>query len=342
MTLYAEEVLKLLGEILSESSFTESALSDVKAVTIEDCENSLAYPSYALHENIHRTTFKDHPFGNFVKGNPKTLREVTRTQLVEFVTQQYIGPNIIVSSSGGLSHESLVNLTEKYFWRIQNMTKSDVSAPNYTPNCIQSPNEDETTYLAIAYPGPSIKQNQFIAFQLLETLMSNSIDLPYIDYAKQRNYLHNQFSQIGGLISHNCLLTSYSDCGLFIHFLECEPLAAPFLGSAVIKAMLRNTKEISSGELERAKNTFLNKMLLLETSSQIAQQNANQIRLLGSKRSKADIASHVIQYQSNQLVQVYDPWINSLFPVLGIYGNVVSENIAEIIYKECGGKDNKK
>mmetsp|Transcript_29139 Transcript_29139/g.28859 ORF Transcript_29139/g.28859 Transcript_29139/m.28859 type:complete len:173 (+) Transcript_29139:894-1412(+) len=172
--------------------------------------------------------------------------------------------------------------------------------------------------------------------------MSNPINLPYLDYPKQSNYLHSMFGQIGGLISHHCVLTNYSDCGLFIHFLECEPISAPFLGSAVVKAMLQVTKEISKEELLRAKNTFLNRLLLLEGSSQVAQLNANQLRLLGVRRSRADVASNVVQYDAENLTKVYAPWITSSFPVVGIYGKMVSENIAEIIYKDCGGGREKK
>mmetsp|Transcript_29139 Transcript_29139/g.28861 ORF Transcript_29139/g.28861 Transcript_29139/m.28861 type:complete len:116 (+) Transcript_29139:384-731(+) len=114
MTEYVEQVFKLLGEMLSESNFTENSVSQAKKLALEDCENSMSIPSYTLHENIHRTSFKDNPFGNFVKGNSKTIRDITRSEIADFATNLYVGQNIIVSTAGGIDHETISNLAEKY------------------------------------------------------------------------------------------------------------------------------------------------------------------------------------------------------------------------------------
>lgn len=47
------------------------------------------------------------------------FRTITRDDLVEYVRQYYKGPRMVLCGAGGVDHEHLVHLAQKYFGNIE-------------------------------------------------------------------------------------------------------------------------------------------------------------------------------------------------------------------------------
>lgn len=327
-----EEAFKVLGELLTESTFSQPALTSVKNKIHKENEQLLAIPNYLLTEHLHRIAFKTHGIGGFIRGTGESISKITRSEVAEFVNAHYTSNNMIISACGAVEHNQISELSEKYLWRLptSKVNKSH-QGPEFNSMSIMQESEGDRTYIAIGYPSASYSHPSLHYFQLLQSLLTvNSLPCPL-----SANFLQNALD-VPGFIQHNSYLLVYPECGILIHLLECDGKSAEFVGGAVIQAMNKLGKEITGEELRRAKNLYFNKVLQQESIEKICQSNANQVRSFGKKITRAELASKVLEITPELFVKNIFDWVNSIYPVIAVYGNIVSEDLIEKFYQNAG------
>ena len=324
------EFLKLLGELLTESTFAPEALNQLKNTVTRENEQLMNQPQYLLSENLHRIAFKQHGIGGFIRGDEESIAKITRNEVAEFVASNYTSGNVIISACGAVDHAEIVGLAEKHLWRMPTSTPRGSYAPDFNSTCILQESEADTTYIAIGYPSASFSHPSLHYFYVLQNILTTGRSPSTPDL----NFLQSLLD-ITGCISHNCYLSTYSECGIMMHFLECEADSAAFLGGSVIRAMNRLGKSISPLELTRAKNMYFNQLLQQEGCSALCQGNADQVRSFKKRASRAELAGKVLEITAEELVANTAEWVNSVYPVIAVYGKISSDDLIEKIFQQA-------
>ena len=68
-----------------------------------------------IFDHLYVTTFQYKPLGRTILGAAKNIKSITKAHLQQYISAHYIGPRMVVSASGAVKHEEIVELSKKLF-----------------------------------------------------------------------------------------------------------------------------------------------------------------------------------------------------------------------------------
>ncbi|OMJ93846.1 hypothetical protein SteCoe_3174 [Stentor coeruleus] len=326
---HLDKSFKLISELLQESTFTESSLDTTKTRILQENDELFTNPRYLLSEIVHKFAFKNNPMGNYIRGSQETIPLITRSEIAEFVNDNYTSNNLIISASGNIDHNNIVDLAEKYLWRLPGHEKDQkITPPAFNSVSVMQEAEEKNTFIAFAYPAASYSHPNLTNFNVLQHLLS----MGNIPSRKEDNFFQAAMD-IRGLVSHDSYLATYQNCGLLIQLIECTSDSAPFVGGAVLRSMGHFGKNVSDSEISRAKSLFFNDLLRNDSLSHVSQTNANQLKNFSRKVPNSEFGSTALDLTASTLVTNISEWVNTIYPVIAVYGNIPNEDLIEKFYQ---------
>src|SRR5437016_3884657 len=111
---HASVVMDVLTDMLRNSTLDPEELQREKGVVIEEIKRYKDTPEDIVHDLFAETLWHSHPLGRPIIGTEKTVGALERENLRSFIDTHYTPDRIVVSASGNVPHEELVNLADKY------------------------------------------------------------------------------------------------------------------------------------------------------------------------------------------------------------------------------------
>ncbi|MCX7983319.1 MAG: insulinase family protein [Bacteroidetes bacterium] len=115
---YTTLAFDVLADLIMNATMKTSHIQKEKQVVLEEIKQSEDEPDDFVHEVFERELYKDHPLHFSILGSTETVSSFTRKHLLEFYRTQYRANNLIIVAAGNIHHETLVNLSEKYFHKL--------------------------------------------------------------------------------------------------------------------------------------------------------------------------------------------------------------------------------
>jgi zinc protease len=275
------ESLKLLSDVIINSSFDESEFQNERNVILREMDMYEDDPSSQAIRNLFAESYIKHPYKYPVIGQRNTFKQLSRDDLYNFYKNSYTPDNIIISISGDVETEETLALLKKDFntfkspplktesqniceprqvGRLENVTYADVSLG----------------YVALAYKSVSIYSPDLYALDVLAIALGEgkySILAKDLKREKKLVYSINAYNY-----TPNCP-------GLFIFETTCDGAKYQDVIKAIDDKLTQIKKEgISRKDLKRAKKLAL----------------SNEINALNTYEAKAkDLAYSLIM--SNDL-----------------------------------------
>lgn len=115
MNQHTERAFELLSDIFFYSVFPAKELEKEKQVIIDEIRTYQDTPSEQIIDDFEGQVFVDHSLGNPVLGTLETVKDITRTDILSFISQNYEAQKIVLSVVTDLPSEKIKRLAEKYF-----------------------------------------------------------------------------------------------------------------------------------------------------------------------------------------------------------------------------------
>jgi len=113
---FAPQALKLLAEAVVNADFDPAELEREKEVVVEEIRMNLDNPSRRFSWAVMRETFgPEHPYGRPIIGSEKSVRALTRQNILDYRKRWYTAPNMILVAVGDFEANKLMPLIEKAF-----------------------------------------------------------------------------------------------------------------------------------------------------------------------------------------------------------------------------------
>ncbi len=106
--------LELIGDMLSGSLFTEEAIENEKKVIYQEIKSVQDTPEELVFDYFFSNFFGSHPMGASIYGSLLSLRNVTRSKLLNFSRKHYIYDNMIIGVAGNIKSD-ISKLVEENF-----------------------------------------------------------------------------------------------------------------------------------------------------------------------------------------------------------------------------------
>ncbi len=113
---YGTEALELLADAVVNARFDPVQLKREKEVVIEELRMGEDDPDRRLSKDMLREAFgPEHPYGRPVIGFVKTVRAITRQDILDYRSKWYVAPNMVVVAVGDFKTAELLPRIQKAF-----------------------------------------------------------------------------------------------------------------------------------------------------------------------------------------------------------------------------------
>jgi processing peptidase subunit alpha len=243
-------------------------------------------PDVLVNEVLHQAAFGNIGLGQSMYMNDHDLMKLTPKHLKNWHNSFFVA-NRMTLAAVGVDHDSFVRLADEMFGGIHEETvKIDNEVTEYVGGNIrlQDPHHHGPTHVAFAWDAPSLKSNDVVAANVLQTLIGGGSAFSSGGPGKgmyTRLYT-NILGSRPGVASAESFMTSYSDAGLLGVYAQVEPHAVLGYTEAVLGELAGLPDTINDQEVSRAKNMLKSNLLAhIGASSNKAEEMARNIQLFG-------------------------------------------------------------
>lgn len=112
---YLSRSIELLADVVFNSNFPKQELEKEKEVVIDEINSYKDSPSDLIFDEFDQLLFADHTLGNDILGSIKSVKSITKSNVVDFVKKHYQPENIVISSVGNYNLNKLLKILNKAF-----------------------------------------------------------------------------------------------------------------------------------------------------------------------------------------------------------------------------------
>lgn len=251
-----ERTIELLSDILFNSTFPEKEIEKEKDVVLEEINYYKDTPSELIFDEIEEVVFANHALGKNILGTKKSLKKLSRKNLLQFVQDHYSAGNIVLSSVGNIASEKLLKLVNKYFNHALPAPAPSSRLPftSYSPKTITKHKNISQAHVMLANVAYALPDEKRLPLVLLANLLGG----PALS-ARLNNVIREK---MGLAYSVEAAYTPFSDTGLFTIYLGCE------------NHMIQKCIELTYKELRKLKDAKLGSLQLHYAKKQFLGQIA--------------------------------------------------------------------
>ncbi|KAL1897226.1 Mitochondrial-processing peptidase subunit beta [Ceratocystis pirilliformis] len=293
------QCVDILADILQNSKLEEAAIERERDVILRESEEVEKQVEEVVFDHLHATAFQHQSLGQTILGPRQNIRDITRTELTNYIKKNYTADRMVLVGAGGIPHEKLVELAEKNFSGLPVSTPLTYAVEKPKADFIGSDvriRDDTmpTANIALAVEGVSWSSPDYFTALVTQAIVGN--------YDKALGNAPHQGSKLSGFLHKNELAnsfmsfsTSYSDTGLWgIYLVSDNTDNVDDLVHFTIREWMRLCTNVSQAEVERAKAQLKASILLsLDGTTAVAEDIGRQIITTGRRMSPAEMEKSI-------------------------------------------------
>ncbi|XP_043212095.1 mitochondrial-processing peptidase subunit beta-like [Amphibalanus amphitrite] len=260
------QAVDILSDIIQNSQFGEQEIERERGVILREMQEVEMNLQEVVFDHLHAVAFQGTPLGRTILGPTKNIKSISRQDLVDYIKDHYKGPRMVLAGAGGVDHQELVNLAEKYFsgvsYQYEHGKIPTIEPCRFTGSEVRVRDDSmPLAHVAIAVEGCGWTDPDNIPLMVASTLVG-SWDRSQGGGANLASTLA-QNSAVDGLChSFQSFNTCYKDTGLWGIYWVGEPLQQEDMLYNIQQEWMRLCTNITEFEVERAKNLLKTNMLL--------------------------------------------------------------------------------
>jgi predicted Zn-dependent peptidase len=214
---YYDRTLELFQDILFHPTFPEKELEKEKQVVMDEIRSYQDNPADQIFDDFEDLVFAGHPLGRNILGTARSLKLLTRDDLLGFIRRTYRPEEIVIVSVGNIHFPRLIKLVTKYFDQVRERTGPvhRVSYTGYRP--VQKVQQKKTFMVHCMLGGTGYAFSNELRIPL--ALLNNMLGGPVLN-----SRLSLALRERNGLTYHNeSNYTPYSDAGIISIYFGTDP-----------------------------------------------------------------------------------------------------------------------
>lgn len=105
-------VIDLLAEILAKPAFSDISIQQLKNQILVSLKKEQQQPGMIAARAFFTGIYPNHPYGHLIVGTPKSVSNISRTDIVQFHQNYFVNENAIITIVGGLHRDRAKSLSE--------------------------------------------------------------------------------------------------------------------------------------------------------------------------------------------------------------------------------------
>jgi predicted Zn-dependent peptidase len=256
---YFEASFDVLQDMVNDSILKAIEIEKERTVIVEEIKMYLDQPSSHVHELISELLWPDQPLGWPIAGTIKSVCDIERRDLVNHVRSFYHPNNLLVTACGDVTHQEVLDLTEKHFQNRKKkapskFSKARVKSRKKKSKTLFLNKKTEQTHFVLGFHGlPRAHPDRYRLAVLNVILGGNMSSRLFEELREQRGLAYEIRSG----------LSFFEGAGSLTISAGVEPKKAAQSIRVIMRELTKlKRKEVSKSELRRAKDYFLGQMSL--------------------------------------------------------------------------------
>uniref|UniRef100_A0A0N5BG14 Mitochondrial-processing peptidase subunit beta n=1 Tax=Strongyloides papillosus TaxID=174720 RepID=A0A0N5BG14_STREA len=293
---HIEQAVEILSDILLNSLYREREIEIERDVIIREYQEIEQTVKEVLFDRLHEEAYKDSPLARTILGPIKNIKSISRSDLNKYVQDYYQGPKMVLAAAGGVNHDELVKLADKYFAKVKrDNLKEVIYEPGVFKGCHQIINDNRmpTIHGALCVEGTSWTHADNLAMMIAHMLIGtwNCTQASGIGTPSR---LASRLGPNNTVENFMAFSTNYVDTGLTGVYFEIGKNDAKMMCDAIIDEWRSLTEFDDSKSLEETKTALLaNTAMTLDGTTPVCEDIGRQILCYGRRVPLAEIEARI-------------------------------------------------
>eukprot|EP00127_Corallochytrium_limacisporum_P000387 Clim_evm82s11 gene=Clim_evmTU82s11 len=318
------KMMDVLADILLNSKYDPAKVEAERGVILREMQEVESNLDEVTFDYLHATAYQGTGMGLTILGPSENIEKISQADILNYVKTNYLPSRMVIVGAGGVEHNELVKLAEKYFGHLPpSQSAPEVSPAKYTGSDVRVRDDDVgRCHIALAVEGPSVDSPNYFPIMVANSIIGNW-DRSYGGGANLSSKLARAVAQGNLAHSYNHFFAPYKDTGLFGMHMICDPVGIDDMFFAVQNEWMRLCTEISEAEVARGKQQLKAALLMsLDDTVSIAEDIGRQVLFYGRRLPPAELDARIEAIDADVIKEVCTEYIFDADPVVSAVGNV--------------------
>ncbi|CAD5234375.1 unnamed protein product [Bursaphelenchus xylophilus] len=301
------QAVEILSDILLHSVYGKDEVKREKDVIVRESEEIDQIMQEVVFDRLHLDAYRGCSLARPILGSIENIRSMKREDLVEYVKTYYKGPKMVLAAAGGVDHDHLVGLANKYFGGIQrgseDVLKYEKGVFHESYDVMETNNMD-LCYGVLAVESTSWTHPLSLAVQVASGLTGqfNRTQGAGLTMPTRLAMLMEQNQKVESFLS---FVTNYKDTGLSGVYFVTEPAGLRSMIKAICDEWTEYCYNINEKDVTSAKNVLYNNMvMMLDGTTPICEDIGRQLLCYGRQISIPELKARIDAIDARTIQQV--------------------------------------
>ncbi|VDN04226.1 unnamed protein product [Thelazia callipaeda] len=260
--------VEILADILRNSQLRKIEIERERGVILREMQEVEQNLQEVVFDHLHAGAFQGTPLARTILGPTKNIKSLQREDLLKYIKEHYQGPRMVLAAAGGVDHEKLVELGEKYFGDLGGIDEAFVAERS---KCTDRYGRMSMVFGALAVEGASWTHPHNIPLMVANTLIGQWDRTSAVGINTPSRLAQN-LGLNARVQSFQAFNTCYKDTGLVGVYFVCEEGGARAVVDSITQQWVDLCDNITEEEVVRGKRSLLTNMsLMLDGSTPICE-----------------------------------------------------------------------
>lgn len=308
--------LDVVADILREPVFDTREIEVERGVILQEIGQAMDTPDDIIFDWLQEKAYPDHPLGRTILGAEERVHGFSRADLKDFVAQQYVPGQMILSAAGAVDHDTLVVEAEK---RFGDMARAPCHTPlvaRFAGGESRTVKDLEQAHFALAFESPNYTDPAIYAAQIYALALGGSMSSRLFQEIRERRGLcYTIFAQAG----------AYADTGMTTIYAGTSADQMGGLAQIVVDEMKRAADDMTQAEVDRARAQMKAGLLMgLESPSNRAERLARMLQIWGRVPEISEVVERIDAVGLADVRTLAETIASRAPAALALYGPVAS------------------
>ncbi|MDY8108522.1 pitrilysin family protein [Fulvimarina sp. 2208YS6-2-32] len=277
--------LDILSDILLNSRFDAGELEREQHVILQEIGAAEDTPDDIVFDHFQETAFSGQIVGRPILGTRESVKSFAPDDLRAYLARQYGPDRIVVSASGAVDHDAIVEQVSKVFsgrdHAMKQPARNERMPARYKGGEFRETRDLADAQLVLGFEGRPYYKRDFYASQVLSMVLGGGMSSRLFQEIREKR---------GLCYSIYAFHWSFSDSGLFgIHAATGEEELEE-LGATIVEELGKMTSQITEDEVKRARAQMRASLMMGQESPAVrAGQMARQLMFNGAIISNEEL-----------------------------------------------------
>ncbi len=306
LSAHLDMAVDILADMLFNSLFDQNDMALEKGVILEEINMYEDTPEELVHDVLTEKSWQGNALGYSILGSAKSLKKITREDVLAYMQKYYTPSNCVVSVVGNFEREVLLDMLKASFgaWSDSGHVLKQLATPKFMPTVTHISKDIEQSHLCVGYNALARGHELSYALMVVNTVLGNGMSSRLFQKIREEKGL------VYAIYSYQAI---YAKAGMFTIYAGMNPARVDEVTALILDEIAGIRRHgITQRELEKCKEQLKGSLILgLESTSSRMHSFGQSLLLINKIRTLDEMIERIDGIDAEKVRDVIDLVFNT-------------------------------